>query len=269
MSRIQFVSRSDDLGSSLASNQAIDAVTRAGFIRNVSVMAPGTAVESAAGLLAPRKDICFGMHTTLNAEWDRVKWGPVLPLSQQSGLVDKNGFFLSDPRMFEKTKPDLEIIMREVNAQLEKLHSLGFDIRYIDSHMMPEMIVEGMDEAMEAFIQKKGLIDHMYFYNLPPGFHDLRAGLPDIMDFLKSLPDGQYFFVTHPALDTEETRKTGNAQCSGEDIARGRAYEAEVFSNPEICKALLDIGCAGVRYDEAVPGKRLTIEDVKAIFMVK
>jgi hypothetical protein len=36
-------------------------------------MACGPAIEEAAELLAHRKDVCFGMHTTLNAEWDKVK----------------------------------------------------------------------------------------------------------------------------------------------------------------------------------------------------
>lgn len=266
MSRITFISRSDDLGSSASANQAIDAVTRAGFIKNVSVMAPGPTVDDAARMLASRKDVCFGMHTTLNSEWDRLKWGPVLPLDVTSGLVDENGFFLGDPKQFETTKPAVETIMREVDAQLEKLHGLGFDIKYIDSHMFPEMFVDGMDEAMEAFAKKKGLIDHMYFYNLPPGFHDLRDGLAEVMEVLKTLPDGQYFFVTHPALDTEETRKTGNAQYSGDDIAKGRAMEARMFSDPSVCAMLQSIGCTGVRYDEAAPQKRATRQDFIDMF---
>ncbi|MDR1028237.1 MAG: ChbG/HpnK family deacetylase [Clostridiales Family XIII bacterium] len=160
MARITFVARCDDLGSGADANQAIDAVTRAGFIKNVSVMAPGRFVEGAAELLAGRKEICFGMHATLNAEWDRVKWAPVLPLDETSGLVDENGYFLADPALFERTKPAPETILREVDAQLEKLRAAGFDIRYIDSHMFPEMFVEGMDEAMAEFAKRKGLIDH-------------------------------------------------------------------------------------------------------------
>jgi predicted glycoside hydrolase/deacetylase ChbG (UPF0249 family) len=73
MKNIRFITRADDLGGSYSANQAIEQVIDAGFIKNVSIMACGPAVEDAARRLAHRKDVCFGMHTTLNAEWDRVK----------------------------------------------------------------------------------------------------------------------------------------------------------------------------------------------------
>ncbi|MCP1110435.1 ChbG/HpnK family deacetylase [Ohessyouella blattaphilus] len=263
MARIDMVARSDDLGSSISANQAIDRVTRAGFIKNVSVMAPGPHVEAAAKLLAGRQDLCFGMHTTLNAEWDKVKWGPVIPLDETSGLVDAKGYFLSNPSMFASTKPAVEAIMREVAAQLEKLHTLGFAIQYLDSHMFPEMVIPGLDEAMEDFAKKKGLIDHMYFYNLPPGFQDFSGGLPAMTEALKTLPNGQYFFVTHPSLDTEEMRMTGNAEVRGEEVAKARAYETEVFSTPELVPMLAAMDCQGLRYDQALPQQRAKVEAFK------
>jgi hypothetical protein len=263
---VTFVSRADDLGSSESANRAIEMVAEAGFIKNVSVMAPGPFAEQAAQMLAKRKDVCFGMHTTLNAEWDKVKWAPVLPPGEDSGLVDANGNFLPNPSFFAKTKPPVEIIMREVDAQLERLHSLGFDIRYIDSHMFPEMFVEGLDEAMEDFARKKGLIDHMYFYVLPPGFEALQQNSSGIIKFLRSLPAGQYFIAAHPSLDTEEMRQTGNAQYSGEDIAKGRAAETQIFSKKSLRHLMKILGCDSARYDKAKPlPKRLGIEDAKAM----
>jgi hypothetical protein len=156
--------------------------------------------------------------------------------------------------------------MQEADAQLEKLHAVGFDIRYVDSHMFPEMFVEGMDEAMAEFAKRKGLVDHMYFYNLPPGPGDVQAGLPEILESLKALPDGQYFFVAHPSLDTEEMRQTGNALYSGADVAKARAHETRVLSNPELCAALHSMGCESVRYDEAMYQKRSTVSELKKIF---
>lgn len=266
MAKVTFVSRADDLGSSESANKAIAMVAKAGFIKNISVMAPGPFVEQAAQMLAGQKDVCFGMHTTLNAEWDKVKWAPVLPLGEDSGIVDENGYFLPDPSLFVKTKPPVKTIMREVDAQLERLHSLGFDIKYIDSHMFPEMFVEGLDEAMEEFARKKGLIDHMYFYVLPPGFEALQQDFSGTAKFLRSLPAGQYFIVAHPSLDTEEMRQTGNAQYSGEDIAKGRAAETRVFSKKSLRHMMKLMGCGSVRYDEAKPlPKRLNMEDVKVM----
>ena len=257
MKTIRIITRADDLGSSVSANRAIERVADAGFIRNVSVMACGHAVEDAAERLAHRKDVCFGMHTTLNAEWDRIKWGPVLPADMCSGLVDENGAFLPHPSLFLQTRPSVETVMREVASQLERLRNLGFSIRYIDSHMFSELYVDGLDEAMEEFAKRNSLLDHMYFYRFPPGMRDL--------SFLESpaeLPDGQYFMLIHPAEDSEEMRLTGNAAVSGEEIAATRAREAEVFSNPEKIRLFRENGFEGIRYDEAEYKQRLTVADL-------
>lgn len=261
MKNITIISRADDLGSSHSANQAIDMVTKAGFIKNVSVMACGPVVEEAARLLAHRDDICFGMHTTLNAEWDRVKWGPVHPLEQSSGLVDEKGYFLADPSLFVQTKPPVEVIMQEVDAQLERLHKLRFPIRYIDSHMFPEMYVEGLDQAMEEFAKQKGLIDHMYFYRLPPTGLDW-SEIMQASGKLSNIPDGQYWMVSHPSLDTEEMRMTGNASVSGMEVAASRARETAVLSDQAVCRTLKAAGIEGIRYDEANWSKRLTTADM-------
>lgn len=266
MERIRIVARADDLGSSRSANMAIDKVTRAGFIRNVSIMAPAQHVEHAAGLLAGRRDICFGMHTTLNAEWAGVKWGPVSPLGRSSGLVDENGYFLANPATFRETKPAVEVIMKEVDAQLERLHSCGFNIKYVDSHMFPEMFIDGYDEAMAEFIRRKGLVDHMYYYVIPPGFKQLASDLSKLPQYLKSLPDGQYFFLSHPSLDTEEMRQAGNASTTGAAVAKSRAKETEMLSNKALRTGMKLFSCGSVRYDEAKPlPVRLTVRDITAL----
>lgn len=258
MEKITILSRSDDLGSSLSANCAIERVVDAGFIRNVSVMACGPYVEEAAGRLAHRKDICFGMHTTLNAEWDRVKWSPVSGQGPESGLTDENGNFLADPSMFLTSKPTVEAVMREVEAQFEKLIEMGFDIRYVDSHMFSEMFIPGMDEAMEVFIREKGLRDHMYFYHFPPGLTDLSKG----PDCLEGVPAGQYLLISHPSLDTPEMRMTGNSGVSGEIVAAQRAAETAYLSDPSFVAAMASAGIQTVRYDEAEFDRRLTVADM-------
>lgn len=258
MENIRIISRSDDLGSSLSANIAIERVVNAGFIRNVSVMACGPFVEDAAKRLAHRKDICFGMHTTLNAEWDLVKWHPVSGQGMDSGLADANGDFLADPSMFLETKPSVEAVMTEVRAQYEKLISLGFDIRYIDSHMFSEMFIPGMDEAMEAFIREKGLRDHMYFYSFPPVPVDYSRG----PEALEGIPAGQYLLISHPALDTQEMRMTGNGGIPGEMVAAQRAAETAYLSDPAYAKAMASVGIRTIRYDEAEYDKRLTVADM-------
>ena len=257
MKNLRFVTRSDDAGSSHSANLAISRVIDAGFIKNVSVMACGPAIEAAAELLAHRKEVCFGMHTTLNAEWDRVKWKPLLPPEKCGALIDEQGYFLPHPAMFEQTQPPVDMIMQEVDAQLERLHKLGFSISYIDSHMFPERYVEGLSEAMEDFANRKGLIDHMYFYQLPPW----GLTLCDTKD-VHLLPDGQYLGISHPSLDTEEMRLTGNASTSGAVVAATRAKETALLSDPNYCRHLESLGIQSIRYSEASFDKRLTVTEL-------
>lgn len=263
MKNIRFISRSDDLGSSKSANKAIDVVTRAGFIKNVSVMACGPEIEDAARIMAQRKDICFGMHMTINSEWDKVKWGPVSQVVTNCGLTDESGYFLSDPSLFLQTKPPVELIIQEISAQLDKLCKLGFDIKYIDSHMFPEMFIEGLDEAVESFAKEKGLLDHMYYYAFPQGF-DL-GGILSGEAALADIPDGQYFMVTHPSLDTPEMRLTGNSKVSGEMVAASRAKETDLLSQKGLCSSLQKLGICGIRYDEAAYSARLSVDDMKKI----
>jgi predicted glycoside hydrolase/deacetylase ChbG (UPF0249 family) len=265
MKDVRFITRADDAGSSHSANVAIAKVIKAGFIKNVSIMAPGDFVSEAANLLAGNKNVLFGMHFTLNAEWDKVKWKPVSKVDKGCWMIDENWYFKADPKLFPEDPPQLELIGQELDAQLEKLTKAGFKISYVDTHMMPELKVKGMDAIVQDFAKKKGLIDHMHYYVLPPGLFDA-AKEKNIIPMLKACPDGQYFFLTHPAMYSQEMLQTGNSSVSGEEVAKGRDGEAKMFSRPILKHALkILFKIRPLRYDEAKPlPKRLTPDDVKA-----
>lgn len=260
MESVAIISRSDDLGSSISANIAIEQVINAGFIKNVSIMACGPAIEDAARRLAHRTDVCFGLHVCLNAEWDRVKWKPLSPQAPDSGLTDENGFFLSDPGLFRESRPSVEAILTEVTAQYERLRSLGFAIRYLDSHMFYERYVPGVDEAIAAFAIAHGLLDHMYYYRFLPERTDWLGGA----EALRQVPAGQYLLITHPSLDTEEMRRTGNRRTPGDTVARRRARETAVLSDPDFLRGMAEAGIAALRYDQAVFDRRMTVPELTA-----
>jgi len=269
MKNISFVTRSDDAASSIAANTAIERVVSAGFIKNVSIMAPGAFVEDACRRFGKRADVCFGMHATLNAEWDRVKWKPLTGLDESSGLVDADGYFLPDPREFRKTKPQIPVILREYDAQLKKLRDAGFDIKYFDSHMMPEMVIEGLDDAIQDWVRENGLVDHMHFYKFPPDLERFTSGEVGIFTYLRSVPDGQYFFLIHPAVYGEEMLRTGNSQTPGETVAKQRDKEYRTYSSALNVWLLRHVfGIRPLRYDEAVPYERMSPSDFARIMGV-
>jgi hypothetical protein len=247
------LTRSDDYASSHAANHAIVRAVNSGFIKNVSIMAAGPYVEEAAMLLSERNDICFGLHITLNAEWDRVRWGPVSPKEQVPSLVDKDGYFYQDPVLFQEHQPSLEEIIQECEAQLEKLISAGFTISYVDSHMLPERYVTGLTERLDRWIASKGLINHMEYYRLFPRNDDV-ASTPGLFEqVLSTLEEGQYFFVTHPALYSQEMTECGNDQVDGQQLARNRDLEMVFITSPDTMEICERYGFTTIRYDEAVP----------------
>ena len=96
--RIRLITRGDDSGSAITANEAIrDAFTR-GILRNTSVMVPGPFFREAAEMLGPLSPaLCIGLHVTLNAEWDDLRWGPLLgpervPSQQQRCLAFAHQF---------------------------------------------------------------------------------------------------------------------------------------------------------------------------------
>lgn len=91
----KLIVRADDFGSARAANAAILEAVRAGYlVRNVSCMAPGPYLDEGADALAAlahRVDI--GLHLTVNAEWDPIKWAPCAPPEKIPALLNEKGAF--------------------------------------------------------------------------------------------------------------------------------------------------------------------------------
>jgi predicted glycoside hydrolase/deacetylase ChbG (UPF0249 family) len=247
--------RADDAGSSNSANKAIIKVLESGSVKNTSVMACCNYVKEFYELSKNLKNVTYGMHFVINSEWDKVKWGPVSSLDKSSGLVDDNGYFLPDPSLFIETKPKVEVIIKEAQAQLDKLKAIGFKISYLDSHMLPELYIEGLSEELSKFCIKNKLIDHKYYYVL--------FDYEKIKQTNSPLPIGQYFLLTHPSLDDEEMRQVGNAAYSGEIVAKNRASETELYSSDNFKQLLKAYDLKSISYKDAIPCNYDTIEVYK------
>ena len=91
-----------------------------------------------------------GVHLTLNAEYDRYRWGPI---TRAPSLLDGDGGF---PRTIEDLwdHADLDEVRRELRAQVERAILWGFDVSHLDSHMgalqlRPEFFDIYLDLALE------------------------------------------------------------------------------------------------------------------------
>lgn len=91
----KLIVRADDFDSARAANAAILEAVRAGYlVRNVSCMAPGPYLdEGADALVALAHRVDIGLHLTVNAEWDAIKWAPCAPPEKIPALLNEKGEF--------------------------------------------------------------------------------------------------------------------------------------------------------------------------------
>ena len=255
---VSLVTRADDFGSSRSANLAILRAARGGFIRNVSCMAPGPLMDDGAQQLRRHRHLCLGLHLTLNAEWDLIRWPPVSAPESVPSLVAQDGALFSDPSLFHRLPPRMEDILREMDAQLDLLCRLKLDIRYVDSHMLPERFVPGLQEAVSAWAARKGLIDHMRYYRFPSRmephpYESLEEGRRSFTAWLDLLKEGQYLLVMHPALGGRDMLLCRRPGAPAPQVQRRRQAEYALLRSayPEtLCEAR---GIHRLRYDQAQP----------------
>lgn len=124
----------DDAGLSHSENRATIHSIKNGFVNSYSIMVPCPWFYEMALLAKENPDIDNGIHLTLTCEWENYKFGPVLPISEVSSLVDENGhFFKKREALRINAKP--EHIEKELRAQIEKVLKFGLKPTHIDSHM--------------------------------------------------------------------------------------------------------------------------------------
>lgn len=222
-------------------------------------MAPAPMIEEAAELASKCEGICFGMHATINAEWDLIKWMPVLPAEEVPHLVDAAGAFIADPAEFAANGTDAREVIKEYDAQLEMLFKLGFDIRYADTHMFPMEYIAGLREAFDEWTNKKGLINQIYYYRMPLEQFEPRKGrtLEEsgkyYEEWISYLKEGLYFSVMHPAKYSREMLLCRNKYVGANEIAFARDMEYQMLVKGIAERVCAEKNITAVRYDEAEP----------------
>ncbi|CAN5686195.1 carbohydrate deacetylase [soil metagenome] len=210
----------DDLGASHAVNAGVYESLRSGLATSATIMVPAPWSREAASRYRG-EDV--GVHLTLNAEYDRYRWGPI---TRAPSLLDGDGGF---PRTLDDLwdHADLDEARRELRAQIERAILWGFDISHLDSHMgalqlRPEFFDIYLDLALEFGLPirlsgpdteraigfpfrnlatEEGVLfpDHFAYANgvgsrkiIDKVVHDLQPGVTEL--------------YLHPALDTPEQR---------------------------------------------------------------
>ena len=250
--RIRLITRADDAGTNATVNRAILEACREGIARNVSVMVTCPAAEEAAALLADVPGVCVGLHTTLNAEWDDVRWGPVLPPEQVPSLVDERGHFFASTRALHENRPSSEEVFAELQAQLDRARALGLDVRYADMHMGWGWVAAGLEPRFDQWCAREGILSHRPFNRRLPWPGDEGDPVEQVIGQLEAAEPGQYVLVAHPAYDTPEMRQLGHMGYPGERVATERDWQRRMFTDPRMLAYCRERGVTPIRYDEAV-----------------
>ena len=85
---------------------------------------------------------------------------PVSDPHKVPSIIDsRNGYLFQTTRELQENKPDLDEIMLETQAQLDKAVRLGLDIKYAEMHMAYGWVVDGLNEAFDSGCREKGIIN--------------------------------------------------------------------------------------------------------------
>ena len=249
---LRLITRLDDAGLCENVNEAVLDAASSGLAKNVSIMVPGPAFAHAAERLRERSDLCLGLHVTLNAEWERVRWKPLSPAAEVGTLIDSGNFFLPTPKHFDERGSSAAEMMVEIRRQLDAARRAGLDIRYLDEHMGVSWAC-GLRGLLAEFARSEGLIDADPIPSLRGWSHG--GSNPDIAaawaNAIQSCPSGIRVLISHVGFDRKDFHKFQvPGQAEGE-VAAQRDAERRAWNDPRLRETLTCGGVQILRYDEA------------------
>ena len=246
---IRLVTRGDDSGSCNTANVAIWNAYKKGILRNTSIMAPGPAFQEAAEMFSEDKGLCIGLHVTLNAELDAVRWGPVLPREKAPTLVDPKGHFFKTTQALNDNKPDLEQMVAEVQAQLDLARAKGLEVSYMDTHMGVGWVA-GLEARLRELGDREGLLySHIVVSGLPRVEGTFADPVAALIARLDAAQPGTYVVVGHPCYDRADVRMFDHAGLK-ESQGVARDWQRRIFMDKKVLDYCRKKGVEPIRYTE-------------------
>ncbi|NJB69859.1 hypothetical protein GGR42_000321 [Saonia flava] len=248
----------DDLGVANSQNRASIKALENSPVNSASIMVPCPWFPEIAAYARKNQNVDFGLHLTLNSEWDFYKWGPVSSKDSVPGLVNKDGYFFSsvDSLQMQGTAQEVEI---ELRNQVKKAYKAGINVTHLDGHMGAAMSRPDYLEAYMRIGKEYGLpvLMDKRVYDIPndaiqkllgpntvladkilsasPATFD--AGMEEFYtNVLTTLEPGLNFLILHLAYDDDEMKAvTVNHPYWG---AKWRQADFDFFTS-EKCGALI------------------------------
>lgn len=250
----------DDFGMCHANNAgSLQALTE-GIATSTTLMAPCSWAPHAVQLLKEHPEIAFGVHLTLVAEHEPLRWGPLASRDQVSSLIDERGYFYLHSRSEEMlANAKLDEIEIEYRAQIDYLLSAGLKPTHLDWHCLYEGGRPDIFELTIGLAREYGLALRTHSpesgarcqaLGLPANDHGTmdsyrleRVGVPEAYEnLLRALPAGLSEWAVHPS--------TGDAEAQAMEPTEWgvRKTDLDVVTSPEIRELIAQQGIVLLNY---------------------
>jgi predicted glycoside hydrolase/deacetylase ChbG (UPF0249 family) len=257
----------DDAGMSHSVNVATIQGMEQGIVSSASIMVPCPWFKEIAEYAKAHPERDFGIHLTLNCEWDKYRWGPVAPRESVPSLVDAEGYLWSGvPEVVAHAKAAQ--VETELRAQVKRALEFGVPVTHLDTHMgavvsrpdlvevyvklgiefnVPVFFLRRMDQAptlpkpvrdraaaLLGQIEKAGLplLDYMTQY-YTAGSYEAKKNA-----YLKAITDtrpGVRYLIIHCGINNEELQAITSSSLI-------RDTDRRVFTDPEVIEAIKKSG---------------------------
>ena len=123
----------DDLGLAKSVNKATFDALEKGGVNSASIMANCKFINEVKKYAGQNPNTDLGVHLTVTNEWKNYRWKGLAPANESQTLVNNIGEFPVGIKNFV-LRADPDELKKELQAQINKIKSLGIKPTHIDSH---------------------------------------------------------------------------------------------------------------------------------------